>query len=109
MKVMQKKLKPTAYELKLEKLRAEINKQDQSLLLVLKKRYLIVKKIANLKAAHKLSILQKTRWKTIIENRVMLGNKMGLDSAFTKKLMKLIHNESIRLQLTVKNKKQRKS
>ncbi len=103
-----KNIKPTSYELKLEKLRAEINKHDLSLLLILKKRYLVVKKIADLKALHKLSILQKSRWKSIIENRVQLGLKLGLDSVFTKKLMKLIHNESIRLQLLVKNKKQRK-
>ncbi len=95
----------TPYEKKLELLRVDINKQDLMLLKVLQKRFFIVKKIAKLKAQHQVSILQKNRWKTIIDHRVGVGLKMGLDEKFTKKIMNLIHNESIRLQLLIKNKK----
>ena len=99
---MEKKL--SEYERKLEKLRLEINKHDRELLGVLKKRFMIVKKIAKLKAQYKISILQKKRWKSIIEDRVRLGKKLRLDEKFTKKIMHLIHNESIRTQLHIKNK-----
>ncbi|MDO9184319.1 MAG: chorismate mutase, partial [Bacteriovorax sp.] len=49
----------------LERLRLEINKQDKLLIIVLKNRFKIVKKIANLKKKNNLPVLQKSRWKII--------------------------------------------
>jgi chorismate mutase len=92
----------------LQKLREEINKQDRLLLLILKDRFKIVKKVALLKKKYKLPILQKARWKTIIEDRVKTGLKLKINSDFTSSLMKLIHKESIRLQLSLQKKKQTK-
>ena len=92
------------YEKKLESLRLEINKHDLQLLKILKSRFSVVKKIAELKSKHNLSILQKKRWESIINDRIKQGKKFGLDIMLTKKLMDLIHKESIRLQLLVKNK-----
>lgn len=93
----------------LKKLRVEINKQDRILLMTLKKRFQIVKKVALLKRKHNLPVLQKARWKTIIDDRVKLGLSFKMDAGFTTMLMKLIHKESVRYQKTLQHKKGKKN
>jgi chorismate mutase len=102
------KKQSTTYERELKKLRDEINKQDRILLATMKNRFKIVKKVALLKKKYKLPILQKSRWKTIIEDRVVLGEKLGLAPKFTTALMNLIHKESIRIQLSLQSTKDKK-
>ena len=92
-------------EQELKKLRDEINKQDRLLLQILKNRFKIVKKVALLKKKHNLPILQKNRWKIIVEDRVRRGIKLKINPDFTSSLMKLIHKESVRFQLSFQSKK----
>ncbi|MBY0415472.1 MAG: chorismate mutase [Bdellovibrionales bacterium] len=89
----------------LQKLRVEINAHDKALLLILKKRFQVVKKVALLKKKHNLPILQKARWKIIIEDRIRMGLKLKIDKDFTSALMKLIHKESVRYQISLQQKK----
>lgn len=96
-------------EKELKNLRKEINKQDRLLLITLRNRFRTVKKVALLKKKHNLPILQKSRWKTIIEDRIMLGLSLNINPDFTSSLMKLIHKESIRFQLSFQNKKDKKN
>jgi chorismate mutase len=102
---MKDKKQNTLAEKELRKLRTQINAQDRQLLLILKKRFQIVKKVALLKKKHNLPVLQKARWKTIIEDRVKLGLTFKIDPGFTTMLMKLIHKESVRYQKTLQHKK----
>ena len=102
---MYKMDKKSFAEKELKLLRDQINKQDKLLLQTLKKRFQIVKKVAILKKKHNLPILQKSRWKTIIEDRVRQGEAMKIDAGFTTMLMKLIHKESVRYQKTFQQKK----
>ena len=105
---MNKKNTSSSMEKKLQKLRLEINEQDRLLLLTLKKRFKIVNKVALLKKKYKLPILQKTRWGIIIKDRVKLGLKFKINPNFTLAIMKLIHKESIRIQLSLQNTKENK-
>jgi chorismate mutase len=100
------KTSPKTIDGELKKLRKEINIQDKILLVTLKNRFKIVKKVALLKKKHNHPILQKSRWKTIIDERIKLGIKLKLNPDFTFSLMKLIHKESIRYQLSFQNKKE---
>ena len=97
--------KKSLAEVELKRLRDLINKQDKLLLQTLKKRFQIVKQVAMLKKKHNLPILQKARWKTIIEDRIKQGEAMKIDAGFTSMLMKLIHKESVRYQKTFQQKK----
>jgi chorismate mutase len=108
--VTQKLKKNTSvkFEKDLEKLRKQINEQDKMLLLTLRNRFKIVKKVALLKKKHDLPVLQSARWKTIIADRVKRGLKYKLNPDFTSAIMKLIHKESIRLQLILQSKKGKK-
>lgn len=106
--VMNNKTPSSLIEKELKQLRDEINIQDRLLLLTIKNRFKIVKKVALLKKKYKLPILQKNRWKTIIEDRVKLGMRLKINPDFTSAFMKLIHKESIRFQLSLQNKKGQK-
>jgi chorismate mutase len=98
-----------AAEKELKKLRNEINRQDKILLQTLKKRFQVVKKVALLKKKHDMPVLQKSRWKTIIEDRVKLGVSYKIAPAFTIALIKLIHKESVRFQKELQHKKGKKN
>ena len=100
--MLQKNLTPTK-EKELKALREEINKLDYLILLALKKRFKIVKKVAILKKKYDLPIVQKSRWTTIMEDRLKLAVKLKIDQNFISSLMKLIHKESIRIQHTLQN------
>ncbi len=100
---MNKKILLKKVEKELKQLRNEINKQDQLLFLILKKRFKIVKKVALLKKKYSLPVLQKDRWETILNDSVRLGIKLKINPDFILSLMKIIHKESIRFQLSLKN------
>lgn len=104
-----KKSLPPSIEKELKKLREEINTQDRLLLLALKNRFKIVKKVALLKKKYNLPILQKNRWKIIMDDRIKMGLKLKIDPEFTSSLMKLIHKKSILFQLSLQNKKGQKN
>jgi len=48
-------------------------------------------------------VLQLNRWEEILQKRVRFGLAMGLREDFSKKLLALIHEESINLQTEIMN------
>ncbi|MFI5151594.1 MAG: chorismate mutase [Bacteroidia bacterium] len=87
--------------LELEKLRIAINKTDGELLQLLFQRMDIAEKIGTYKKRNKMTILQISRWKELLDSRLEIGTAMGLNKPFVKKLYDLIHEESIRKQAEV--------
>ncbi len=87
----------------LQHYREQIDSIDQQLLEMLAQRMDVIKKIGNYKKGRNVSILQLRRWENIIKSRTLLGEKAGLDSAFVKDILQLIHKESIRVQNKVMN------
>lgn len=88
----------------LDELRLNINKIDEEIIQKLSSRMEVVRKIGQYKKDHNVTILQLKRWADILENRSSLGEAMGLSSLFMKKLLQLVHQESIRIQEEVMNK-----
>jgi len=86
------------FQHKLEGLRTEIDKLDGELLQILSKRMEIIDEIGEYKRDHDITILQMKRWAGIIRDRLSIGTHMGLDGIFLKKLLNLIHKESINRQ-----------
>ena len=86
------------FQHKLEELRTEIDKLDGELLQILSKRMEIIDEIGEYKKVNDITILQMKRWAGIIKDRLSIGTHMGLDNTFLKKLLNLIHKESIQRQ-----------
>ncbi|MCB2194610.1 MAG: bifunctional 3-deoxy-7-phosphoheptulonate synthase/chorismate mutase type II [Bacteroidetes bacterium] len=88
----------------LETLRSQIDSIDQQMLELLAQRMNIVEDIGKYKSHNKVTILQLRRWEKILQTRMKLGKKLGLTEDFIKKLLQLVHKESIQRQTEVMNK-----
>lgn len=90
---------------KLEDFRNMINEIDDELLNILKKRMHVIEQIGGYKKEHHITIFQLDRWKQILESRPKWAEKIGIPVAFTEKVCQLLHEESIRIQTEIMNKK----
>ncbi len=93
----------------LENLRDQIDSIDQQILELLSQRMNVVEKIGRYKARNKVTILQLKRWEDIITTRLRAGKSLGLTEEFIKKLLQLVHKESIQKQTEVMNRLNGKS
>jgi chorismate mutase len=93
----------------LETLRNQIDSIDQQMLELLSQRMNIVEDIGKYKSQNKVTILQLRRWEKILQTRMKLGKKLGLTEDFIKKLLQLVHKESIQKQTEVMKKLSSKS
>ena len=89
----------------LTELRRQIDEVDDSLLEILSKRMRISREIGVYKKEHNMPILQSPRYVEILENRTKTGASMDLSTDFVEKILKEIHEESIRQQVIVMNRK----
>ncbi len=87
----------------LEAIRQQIDHTDHQILEFLSKRMQMVEKIAHLKKDNDITILQIERWNSIFKDRMKTGEAHGLDAAFLKKILELVHKESINIQTRIMN------
>jgi len=85
----------------LAELRRQIDDVDDNLLEILSKRMRISREIGVYKKEHNMPILQSPRYVEILENRTKTGASMDLSMDFVEKILKEIHEESIRQQVIV--------
>lgn len=78
--------------------RHQIDSIDAQIFELLARRLATVEKIGGYKRDHQVAILQLERWMEILRTRTELGDKLGMNPQFIRKLLDLIHQESIRLQ-----------
>jgi chorismate mutase len=88
----------------LETLRNQIDSIDQQMLELLSQRMNVVEEIGKYKSKNEVTIFQLRRWEKIMSTRIKLGRKLGLSEDFVKKLLQLVHKESIQRQTEVMNK-----
>ena len=91
--------------LSLESIRKKIDLLDCSLLEVLDERMQLVKDIGALKDAGEVSIFQIMRWSSIVRQCLLKADELGLNRNFVKNILIQIHDESIRIQSEIMNKK----
>jgi len=89
----------------LAELRRQIDGIDENLLEILAKRMRVSREIGVYKKEHNMPILQTPRYVEILEDRAKTGAAMDLSTDFVEKILKEIHEESIRQQVIVMNKK----
>ena len=83
--------------------RDEIDLVDMEILDTMARRAKVVRKIAQYKKDHKMTILQVNRWDELLKDRLEIASKLGLDEKFAKELYQQIHLMSIRIQTAVMN------
>lgn len=87
----------------IEQLRSVIDELDEELINKFASRMAIIEKIGAYKKDNNITILQLERWEKILNNRAFLAQKVGLSQEFIRKMLELIHDESIRIQVNVMN------
>jgi len=90
---------------KLEQLREQIDILDNEMVDLLARRMTLSKKIGKYKKDNNVTILQIRRWKKILQTQSKHGSLVGFDDEFIRSLFTLIHDESIKVQTNVMNKK----
>lgn len=86
-------------EVELSSLRERIDRVDDSLMALLSQRMEIARAIGSLKERRNMPVLQPERYDSLITNRVNNAADLGLSPDFVKKLLGVIHEESLRQQL----------
>lgn len=87
----------------LEELRRELDETDLKLLHVLAARMDIINRMGKLKKNNHISVLQSERWRSVLQSRIDKGLALGLNDAFVSDIFTSIHEESISMQLKIKN------
>lgn len=82
----------------LEQYREKIDSIDNQLIELLSQRMNIIKHIGKYKRDKNISIFQLRRWEQILKTRNLLGKELGLSEEFIKKILQIVHKESISLQ-----------
>jgi chorismate mutase len=88
---------------KLEELRHQIDSIDHQLVELIASRMDISSKMGEYKCRNNVTILQMERWLEILRTRTDQGTFLGLEKPFMERVMKLLHQESIRIQTEIMN------
>ena len=88
---------------RLESLRKLIDLIDDDLIHALASRMKIAREIGEFKKENNYSILQKERWREIMDKFLLKGREFNLSAEFIESLIKTIHDESIHQQEKVIN------
>lgn len=90
---------------KLSHFRNMIDEVDDELINVLKKRMNIIEQIGIYKKEHDITIFQLERWQELLRTRSQWADKLGISREHIEKICQLLHEESIRIQTEIMNKK----
>ncbi len=82
----------------LEDLRNRIDSTDYRIIELLAERMKISRKMGEYKCHNAVTVFQLERWIEILESRTRYGVDNGLDAGFTGRVIRMIHEESIRCQ-----------
>ncbi len=89
------------FDNELERLRRMVDSTDEELLEVIAKRMRLIEKIGNYKRENNITIFQPDRLNEIRETRTLFGGKLHLEEDFIRKILKDLHDESIRFQTEI--------
>lgn len=85
-------------------LRSKVDECDEELLSVLSRRMELCRKIGEYKHQNGLQIVQPARYSRLLSSLAERGQKVGLEPEFVKDFLELIHDESVRLQISSQKK-----
>ena len=79
-------------------LRKQIDQIDQEIIKQLSNRFLVVKKIGQIKKELGIQPLDKNRWKKVLSNRIFFSIKFGLPTKLIKSIYNLIHEYALKIE-----------
>ena len=82
----------------LSRLRNQIDSIDDELLSLIAKRMKVSEEIGSFKKEQNMAVLQMDRWKTVLNDRIMKGESLGLNAESVKGIFDIIHKDSIERQ-----------
>lgn len=82
----------------LSRLRSEIDHVDEQVLILLARRMELASRIGDVKRGLGMDYLQMERWKEVVEDRLAKGSDLGLNRDFLMHLLRLLHEEALRIQ-----------
>lgn len=82
----------------LGRLRNQIDSIDDELLSLIAKRMKVSEEIGSFKKEQNMAVLQMDRWKTVLNDRIMKGESLGLNAESVKGIFDIIHKDSIERQ-----------
>lgn len=85
----------------LDRLRTAIDECDDMLIESLARRMRLSEQIGRYKKLNGMKVLQPSRYQRLLSDFVEKATQQGLESEFVKRLLELIHEESVRLQLNI--------
>ncbi len=83
---------------RLETLRRLVDETDRELIGVLARRFDLVRQMGVVKKEENLSVLQFSRWQTMLEQRAEWAKEAGVSVECIKELFRCIHTESVEIQ-----------
>lgn len=86
------------YETRINEIREQIDSVDSQMLDLLRQRMDMVRKIGEIKSENNVAVFQLNRWEKIRDTRMQWANKLGLSLDFVKRMLQLVHKESIQQQ-----------
>lgn len=86
-------------------LRSQIDEMDNSLIDLLSERFKLCREIGLFKKEHNMTVLQSDRYNEILEKYAKQACAYGIDAEFAAHILEIIHEESVRQQLNIINKK----
>lgn len=86
------------YRENIDSLRSRIDVIDENILSLLASRMQVSRRIGEYKRDNNIAILQTSRWDSVLENMVKLGEGKGLPEDFVKTVFNAVHNLSVRIQ-----------
>lgn len=89
----------------IHELRKQIDELDNSIMELLSKRMSVCREIGQYKKEHNMTVLQTSRYNEILDKRGAQGSLCGMDPAFIKDVFEAIHEESVRQQMEIINRK----
>ena len=89
----------------IEEMRSKLGDMDNRLFDLLAERMLLSEEVGKLKRENNITILQQEHWQQVINHRMEKSDEYNLTQVFVRRLMDAIHQESIRHQTQVMNKK----
>ena len=81
-------------------LRGQIDQTDDELMALIQRRMEIAREIGAFKKARKMTVVQPGRYGSLMTRRVAEAESHGLSPDFVRNLLALIHEESVRQQLS---------
>ena len=89
----------------INELRKQIDELDNNLMDLLSKRMRVSREIGQYKKEHNMTVLQTSRYNEILDKRGAQGSLCGMDAKFIKEIFEAIHEESVRQQIEIINRK----